>query len=152
MKKINKKWLRVGIFWLLLGISLFRFRNYLWEGFREIAMISVSGKSGIFLASVGYTLMEGKCVSRLAKAFHTNIKWRTGVCCAYYCSFVRVVTFGGGAGAAEIYYLSNEGMEPAHAFDASLIRYLCQKVAVTFAGVVSHFFKSMIENKRKTNS
>lgn len=137
VKSRNKKWLKAGLILLLLGIAVFRFRDYLWEGFREIARISVRGKMGIILASTGYMLMEGMSVSRLSKAFHANIKWRTGVGCAYYCGFVRVMTFGGGAGAAEIYYLSKEGMEPAHAFDTSLIQYLCQKVTVTVLGAGS---------------
>lgn len=137
MKNINKKWLKAGFILLLFAVAVFRLRDYLWEGFREIARISVRGKIGIFLASTGYMLMEGMSVSRLTKAFHTNIKWRTGVGCAYYCSFVRVMTFGAGAGAAEIYYLSKNGMETAHAFDTSLIQYLCQKVTVTILGAGS---------------
>lgn len=137
LEKINKKWLRSGIFLLLLGIVAFRFRYYLRDGFHEIAMISISEKVGIFLASAGYMLFEGMSVKRLAKVFHTNIKWKTGVGCSYYSSFIRVVTFGAGAGPAEIYYLMKEGMQPAYAFDVSLIQYLCQKLAVTFMGAAS---------------
>lgn len=139
-KHRNKKWLKVGFILLLFGIEVFRLWDYLWESFREIARISVWGKIGMFLASTGYMLMEGMAVSRLAKVFHTNLKWREGVGCAYYCSFVRVMTFGGGAGAAEIYYLSKKGMEPAHAFDTTLIQYLCQKLTVTILGAGSLIF------------
>lgn len=137
MKKGNKKWLKIGIFACLLGIVILRYHSYLLEGLREIAGISMAKKAGIFLASAGYMLAEGRIIERMAKVFHINIRWRTGVGCAYYCSFARIATFGGGAGAAEIYYLSNEGMEPAHALDVSLIQYLCQKVSVTLAGVLS---------------
>lgn len=136
-KNKNKKWLKAGLTLLLLVIVVFRFRDYLWEGFREITRISARGKIGIILASTGYMLMEGMSVSRLSRAFQADIRWRTGTRCAYYCGFVRAVTFGGGAGAAEIYYLSKEGMEPAHAFDTSLIQYLCQKLTVTILGAGS---------------
>lgn len=137
VKKLSKKRVEAAIVLLLLGIVLFRLRDYLWEGVREIAEIPTSGKIGIFLASTGYMVMEGKAVSRLAEAFHMRMRVRNGVACAYYCGFARVATFGGGAGVAEIYYLSGTGLEPAYAFDISLIQYLCQKVAATLAGAVS---------------
>lgn len=140
MEKRNRRWLKIGFFVLLISIVIFRYRSYLVEGFREIAMIPMAQKVGIFLASTGYMLVEGKIIVRLAKVFRMNIKWKTGVRCAYYCNFARTVTVGGGAGAAEIYYLNNEGMEPAHAFVVSLIQYLCQKVAVTFLGAMSLLF------------
>lgn len=137
VKKINKKWLKAGIVLVLLAVAVFRLREHLWDGLREITRIPVYGKIGILLASTGYMLAEGESISRLSRAFPVKIRWRTGVGCAYYCSFVRVITFGGGAGAAEIYYLSGEGMEPAHALDATLIQYLCQRVTATVLGTAS---------------
>lgn len=134
VKKRNSQWLKIGIVILLLGILVFRYHNYLLEGIREIARIPLSEKTGIILASAGYMLAEGQIISRLAKIFHADVQWKKGIGCAYYCSFVRVATFGGGAGAAEIYYLSEEGMEPAHGLDVSLIQYLCQKVVATCGG------------------
>lgn len=136
-KKRNRRWLELGVFVLLLGFVIIRYRSYLMDGLREIAGISMAEKLGIFFASAGYMLAEGGIIARMAKVFHVNMRWRTGVGCAYYCSFARTATFGAGGGAAEIYYLSGEGIEPAYGLDLSLIQYLCHKAAVTFAGVIS---------------
>ncbi len=140
VNKRNSQRTKWAVFLLLLAAAILRFRNRLIEGFHEIAGIPAPDKLGILMAATGYMLVEGKIIERLSKIFHADIKWKTGIGCAYYCSFARMATFGGGAGAAEIYYLSREGMELAHALDISLIQYLCQKVAVTCAGVVSLLF------------
>lgn len=137
MKKRNRQWLRIGVILLLLGIILLRFRTYIWEGFREIARIPMPEKAGLFLASVGYMLAEGRIIQQLSKTFHIHMKWKNGVGCAFYCSFVKLATFGSGGGAAEIYYLNREGMKPAHALDVSLLQYVCQRTAATAAGAIS---------------
>lgn len=135
--KKNKQWLKTSIFLLLLLLIAYKFRDYLMEGFREIGKVNTGKKVGVLAASTGYMFAEGAIISQLAKVFHTNITWRNGIACAYYCSFFRGITVGSGAGVAQIYYLSKNGMKPAYATDISVIQYLIQKITLTFLGSMS---------------
>ncbi len=133
----GRKWLKKVIVCLLLIILAVVFRKDIAEGIQEIKKVSFPKIAGILGVSIGYMLIEGYIIYQMAKGYFLNITIYAGIECAYYCGFIRLISFGSGAGIGEIYYLSKLGMQSAHATGMSMIQYLLQKIAIGIMGGLS---------------
>lgn len=133
-KKVNIELVKRIIIFLLLIVIVAVFRDELIDGIHEMRRVSFIQVAGIFALALMYMLIEGYIIYQMSKAYNPEISYAGCVGCAYYCEFVRLVTFGSGAGIGEIYYLSKQGIKPANATGLSLIQYMLRKIAIGVLG------------------
>jgi len=82
-----------------------------------------------------YFVEEGRIIYTLARKYSRDFTWRQGTFCALYCSFYRILTFGSGAGVAQVYYLNTKGIPVAKGTGMSLVQYSVQRMAISLYGV-----------------
>lgn len=82
-----------------------------------------------------YFVEEGRIIHTLARKYNRDFTWRQGTFCALYCSFYRILTFGSGAGVAQVYYLNTKGIPAAKGTGMSLVQYSIQRMAISLYGV-----------------
>ena len=134
-KKIIKYLLLIGI---VVGVIIY-FRDSIDDIMEEVKKTSIRELLMITILSGLYFVIEGTIISFMTKKYVRGIGKRQGIGCAYFCSFYRVVTFGGGSGIAEAYYLSRRGVDAAKAVGMSLVQYIIQKTAIAVYGVFGYF-------------
>lgn len=125
----------------LVGILLLFYCAYqdsLIDGIQEISHISAGTICALLGASTGYMLLEGLIVWLTAGADSPTINIIDGICCAFHCSFVRLLTFGSGGGVGEVWFLGKKGIDPAKATGMSMLQYLIQKAAVALLGIAAY--------------
>ena len=94
----------------------------------------------LFLAFLRFVL-EG-CIIKNAVGKNEGSSCRAlslgnGILCAFYCEFFRLFTLGSGSGIAEIYYLGQQGIQPARGTGISLIQYVIHKATITLYGIAA---------------
>lgn len=86
--------------------------------------------AGICVLTVLYHLLEGLITTILAKQYNPAFPYRMGVANAFFCSFYRVATLGGGAGVAGIIYLGDCGVEHSKGFGLYMLQYAFHKISI----------------------
>lgn len=135
-KKGRIKLLLIGIVLLIFWIF---YKDSLREGLEEISRISVGAICGLLGASTGYMLLEGLIIWNTAGAEKKKFRRRDGIRCAYYCSFLRLLTFGTGSGIGEVVFLTKKGISAAKAAGMSILQYLIQKITVALTGIFAAY-------------
>lgn len=139
-KKKSRKWIGRGVLLILLMISLFFYRDTLWnivEGIRRITWRELV--VSICLAFLGYSL-DGLTISIMMSAVGSRAKARDGIFIAFVCEFYRLTTLGNGSGIAEIYYLHEKGVEPGSATVLTMIQFALKRVAVMLLGLTGFVY------------
>lgn len=139
----NKALLRLLILLILLSILLILFPDEIRKILQELQntrwqiLVSIS-----FLALIRF-ITEGaiirSAVRGTSEASCCSLSLKEGILCAFYCEFFRLFTLGSGSGVAEIYYLSQHGLEPARGTGLSLIQYIIHKLTITLYGIMALF-------------
>lgn len=135
--KKKRRWIQLLLMGIILLLFWFLYKNSLKEGLQEISRISSGTKWGLLGASTGYMILEGLIVWNASGAEKQKIRRRDGICCAYYCSFLRLMTFGTGGGIGEVVFLTKKGISAAKATGMSMLQYLLQKTAVAMMGIAA---------------
>lgn len=118
----------------LLAIALLIYRDslekILW-GIREVSFQAILVSA---LFSLLYFGLEGAIIYRMAALYAPGYRLGYGIATAYRCEFYRLITFGNGAGIAEIHYLHRKGIERASAAGISILQFVIKKVSVALLG------------------
>lgn len=133
----NKKLLAKIIFVaVLIVIILYTFRDSMDEIAEQLRITPLSILAAICVSSVTYHLFEGWIIHSLAKRYNPSFRYRSGVYCAFYCSFYRLSTLGSGAGVAAIVCLGRNGVSYSEATGLYMVQYMIHKVSIAvFSGV-----------------
>ncbi|SHO49817.1 lysylphosphatidylglycerol synthase transmembrane domain-containing protein [Anaerocolumna xylanovorans] len=134
IESINKKWIKKALAGILIGIAVFISRNLIYEGLLEMRNISLVKIIVICLLSLCYMTAEGVVVKQVAGKHVQRMSIYKCLECAFYCAFLRIATFGSGAGLGEIYYLHEAGIKTAKATGISLIQYMLHKITIVLYG------------------
>lgn len=130
VKKSEKIWMK-GILIIVLGCAvIYQFKDLILEGIQEMQKISSGKVIVIIFLSLMYMGLEGCIIMQMAGSYKSTLSLRKCIECAYYCAFLRLATFGSGAGVGEIYYLNKAGIKIAKATSVSLIQYMIQKISI----------------------
>lgn len=83
-----------------------------------------------------FFIMEGSIIYIMAAGIVPTYRLRDGIAVAYRCEFCRLITFGNGAGIAEIHYLHKKGIEPAAGTGISILQFVMKKIGVAVLGII----------------
>ena len=137
-KKTGKTLLRFVFLLVLTGILVIFFPDELQKIVQELKNTSLQVLAAVLLLALLRFFLEGAIIrTAVGNSGETSITLKKGICCAFYCEFFRLFTLGTGSGIAEIYYLSENGLEPVRGTGISLIQYTLHKLAITLCGIVS---------------
>lgn len=134
---MNKKLLAKLIFAaVLILIIIYTFRDSMDEIAEQLRITPFYILAAICISSVIYHLFEGWIIQSLAKRYNPSFRYRSGVYCAFYCSFYRLSTLGSGAGVAAVVCLGRNGVAYSEATGLYMIQYMIHKVSIAiFSGV-----------------
>lgn len=118
---------------LLLFIAL---KDSLPDIWQQLKKTSPAILTHILLASVFYHCSEGLITAFIARKHLPEFSLKTGIQCAFYCSFYRVATFGSGAGAAGTYFLHKNGINIAQAAGMYMMQYIFHKISIALYAVL----------------
>lgn len=133
---VGKKLISSLIVLALLAIALLIYRDSLEEILRGIREVSFSAILVSALFSLLYFLLEGTIIYRMAAMYAPEYRLSYGIDTAYRCEFYRLITFGSGAGLAEIHCLYRNGIERASAAGISILQFVIKKVSVALLGIL----------------
>ena len=132
-KKTIAKWIFVIV--LLLAI-IYTFRNSAGEILLEIRTTTPLILCIICISSCIMHCFEGWITYSLAKKYNPYFRYRSGVFCAFYCSFYRLATLGSGAGVAAVVYLGRHGIAYSKAIGVYMVQYVLHKISIAlFSGI-----------------
>lgn len=134
IKSTNKKWIKKALAGILIVGAVFISRNLIREGLVEMRHIPPVKIIIICLLSLCYMTAEGAVVKQAAGGQTQNLSIYKCLECALYCAFLRIATFGSGAGIGEIYYLHEAGIQTAKATGISLTQYMLHKITIALYG------------------
>lgn len=120
---------------VLIGIILFLCRKPIIDGIQEMRRIPADKIVWIVLLSLCYMTAEGAVVKQVSGIQGRPLSIFKALECVYYCAFLRIATFGSGAGLGEIYYLHKGGIETAKATGLSLVQYMLHKITIALYGI-----------------
>ncbi|MCR5698622.1 MAG: flippase-like domain-containing protein [Treponemataceae bacterium] len=117
---------------VLTVIVFFWKKELIIKAFSEIANMRLVPILLCFLFSFGYVFFDG-----LATQTFSGISFWGGQKSAMFCSFYKLITLGSGAGVAEVYFLSTQGVKAEKGTGVMMIQYAVHKTVVTFLGLIS---------------
>lgn len=135
---MKKYWLRYVILFVGVTIAIITFNKELYEIFKNLSTISPTTVLLMILCMTGYYVLDGVIIAKIFKHKYSDIRYRDGIACTYYCAFFRVVSLGGGSGIAEVVYMTKCGVDAAVASSISMIQYILQKFTIVILGVISY--------------
>lgn len=127
------KWAAVIV--LITGAGIMN-KEMIYEIAEGLGKVRPEGIAICMMFSAIYFLAEGGIISTLARKYQKGFSLGQGYACALYCSFYRPITFGSGAGLAQIHYLSTKGVPVAKGTGMCLIQYAIQRTAIAVYGLV----------------
>lgn len=133
---LRKKLISSLIVLALLAIALLIYRDSLEEILLGIREVSFSAILVSALFSLLYFLLEGTIIYRMTSLSAPGYRFSYGIDTAYRCEFYRLITFGSGAGLAEIHCLHRNGVERASATGISILQFVIKKVGVALLGIL----------------
>lgn len=116
---------------LILLLLFIAVRDALPDIWQQLKATSPGRLAHILLASVFYHFMEGLLTTIITRKHLSEFSLKTGIQCAFYCSFYRVVTFGSGAGAAGVYFLHQNRIDTASATGIYMVQYVLHRISTT---------------------
>lgn len=120
----------------LVGIIVYTFRDTAGPILEQLKSTNPWVIVGICVLTMIYHLLEGAITTLLAKEYHRDFSYRSGVENAFFCSFYRVATLGSGAGVAGVLYLGEHGVEHSKGFGLYMLQYAFHKISIAiFSGI-----------------
>ena len=137
MKTIEGKKNVIGLLLaiVLLAAALLFYKDSLWDILQGIRALSPGDVAVCSLLGILFYILEGTIITGITRQLYPAYPWGAGVGTAFCCEFYRLITFGSGAGLAEIYYLSQKGVDPAQGTGISMIQFILKKISVMLWGV-----------------
>lgn len=145
---IPKNFISSAILFLLLAASLFIYRDSLGDILKGITKVSFSELAVSSLLAALFFIMEGSIIRKLAVSVNCEYKVRYGIATAYRCEFYRLITFGSGAGIAEIHCLHQNGIDPAVGTGISLLQFAMKKICVALLGITGFLLLFFFPNTK----
>ena len=121
---------------LLVAAIVYTFRDMAEPIIGQLRRTTVQVLLGITALTVGYHLLEGMITTKLAREYNPVFPYRKGVGNAFFCSFYRVATLGGGAGIAAVVYLGENGVEHSVGFGLYMLQYAFHKISIALFSVL----------------
>lgn len=131
IQQLQKALLTLIIF-LLLFIALKDSLPDIWQQLKKTSPVILTH---ILLTSVFYHCSEGLITAFIARKHLPEFSLKTGIQCAFYCSFYRVATLGSGAGAAGTYFLHKKGIDIVSAAGMYMMQYIFHKISIALYAV-----------------
>ncbi len=122
--------LRLGIVCILIGAIVYTFRDEAGPILEELKKTTPGVLAGICAMTILYHVAEGMITTILAKKYNPYFTYQMGVTNAFFCSFYRVATLGGGAGVAAIVYLGEHGVGYSKSFGLYMLQYAFHKISI----------------------
>lgn len=132
----------------LLVIALSTYRDSLQDILKGILEVSFKDIMTSALLAAFFFMLEGTIIYIMAAAVAPTYRIKDGIAVAYRCEFYRLITFGSGAGIAEIHYLHKKGMEPAVGAGISILQFVMKKIGVAVLGIIGFMLLCRFPNTR----
>lgn len=132
-KKQLVKWIFVCA---LIGAIVYTFRDQAGPILSELRKTTPEVIAGICVLTILYHMTEGLITTVLAKKYNPHFTYWMGVTNAFFCSFYRVATLGGGAGVAAIVYLGEHGVGYSKSFGLYMLQYAFHKISIAIFSLV----------------
>lgn len=132
--------LKLGILLALIGIAAYLMKDSLMEIMQEVMQTPFSILLLLCLCGGMFYVFEGLSFMFLSKRYAPSFQLKDGIGCAYYVNFFRVVTFGSGTVASNMFYLNRCQIPPSKSIGLVTIHNIFYQVAVIFWAFVGFVF------------